>query len=107
MGGAVLQNELKHRLSDSTLSSLQVHSGESVAYALIPFIPTFPEPERDAVRAAFAQSLAVVWRILIVVGAVGLVTSVFMKPVPLPTYKDESWALKETTKAKASNDNGA
>lgn len=95
VGGAILQNELQHHLPDSIFSSGLVAPGEAFTYAVIPLIPSLPQPEKDAVRHAFATSLTTIWRVLIVIGGVGFLVSLLMKDVPLHGYKDENWALEE------------
>jgi len=97
IGGAILQNELQNRLPPSLLSTDST-SGGSIAYAIIPLIRELAPDKKNAVRHAFAHALVVVWRMLIAVGAVGLVASVFMKPVALHAVKDENWALEERKK---------
>ncbi|TCD68656.1 hypothetical protein EIP91_010177 [Steccherinum ochraceum] len=98
IGGAILQNELQNNLPQSILSSPLLLPGESVAYTIIPLIPSLPQPEKDAVRHAFAQSLIVLWRVLIAISGVGLLISSLMKPVPLHAREDENWAMAEKTK---------
>lgn len=67
--------------------------GVAIAYSAIPLIPTLDEPLRSQVRVAFADSIRVIWLVLIGVGALGLLSSLFMKGLPLHTQIDESWGI--------------
>jgi hypothetical protein len=91
IGGAILQNELQKHIPSEFL--LQFPQGTAVAYATIPLIPTLSEPLRDEIRAAFAASLKVVWEVLAGISALGLVTSIFMRGLPLHTAIDKDWIL--------------
>lgn len=71
--------------------------GESIAYSSIPLIHTLPQADQNALRAAFAKSLSVLWKGLAFVSGLGLLVSGFMKGLPLHSMKDDSWALKEKT----------
>lgn len=60
------------------------------------------EPLRSQVRAAFADSLKVVWQTCIGVVGFCCVLSLFMKSLPLATTTDEeNWGLKDREKAAA------
>jgi hypothetical protein len=67
----------------------------SLQYALIPVIKDLPGPIRDQVRDAFAESLRVVWRVFLIISAIGLLTSIPMRGLPLHTSTDAKWALQE------------
>lgn len=67
----------------------------SLAYGAIPEVAALPEPMRNAVRAAFAQSIAVIWRVMIAVAALGLAVSALMKAVPMHAKTDENWGLEK------------
>ncbi|OCH88038.1 MFS general substrate transporter [Obba rivulosa] len=56
LGGTILQNGLKHKLSAIFTSVFDTDTG--VAYSIIPQIPHLQKPFKDQVRATFAQSLA-------------------------------------------------
>lgn len=47
------------------------------------------------VRAAFAESTQLIWRVMIGVSAAGLLTCMLMREVPLRTDMDETWGLQE------------
>lgn len=54
------------------------------------------EPLRTAVRAAFADSLRVVWQVCIGISGFAFVLSLFVKSLPLATVTDEEhWGLRE------------
>ncbi|CCM02629.1 uncharacterized protein FIBRA_04732 [Fibroporia radiculosa] len=89
IGGSVLQNQLMQRLP----SAFYAHSshGTALAYATIPVIPYLAEPLRTQVRTSFADSLAALWRVQLVIAVVGLVVSFFMRGLPLHTETDREW----------------
>ncbi|PCH33069.1 MFS multidrug transporter [Wolfiporia cocos MD-104 SS10] len=97
IGGSVLQNELAHRLPSAFLARLP--AGAEVAYAAIPAIPTLPAALRTEVRDAFAGSIAVLWRVQLIIGAVGAVASLAMRGLPLHTQTDQQWDAEEEQKA--------
>ncbi|KAI0766215.1 major facilitator superfamily domain-containing protein [Trametes elegans] len=95
-GGVLVQNELRARLPASVRAGLPPGlAGANVAYAVIPLVPGLAQPDKDAVRAAFAQALAVLWRVLVGVAGVGLLASVPMRALPLHGVRDEKWAEGE------------
>jgi hypothetical protein len=94
IGGSVLQNELKHRLPSAFVSVFP--EGTAIAYAVIPLISTMEQPLKDEVRKAFAGSLSVIWRVLIGIGALGLIASLGMKRLPLHTDVDRDWGIAES-----------
>lgn len=93
VGGTILQNQLTKKLPAEFID--QFPSGTSVAYSIIPVIPTLEEPFRTTVRVAFAESLRSYWEVLIAVGAAGLAASLLMKALPLHSSLDEDWGLKD------------
>ncbi|KAI0935572.1 hypothetical protein AcV5_003966 [Taiwanofungus camphoratus] len=93
IGSTVLQNELTKRLPASF--SAQFPAGAQVAYAAIPEIAGLAEPLRSQVREAFAGSLAVVWRVQLILGGVGMLSSLFMEGLPLHTQTDTQWDTAE------------
>ncbi|OSX62054.1 hypothetical protein POSPLADRAFT_1074411 [Postia placenta MAD-698-R-SB12] len=92
IGSTVLQNQLRIRLPQSFLNDIQ---GVEIAYAVIPQIPTLPEPLKDEVRAAFAQSLDVLWEVMVAVAGLGFLSSLLMKELPLQSVVDDSWGLEK------------
>ena len=55
-----------------------------------------PEPARTQVREAFADSMVVMWQVMTGIAAVGLLSSVFMKGLPLHTEVDARWGIEES-----------
>lgn len=100
IGGTVLQNELQRHLPPTFIA--QFPEGTVVAYATIPAIADLPEPLRTEVREAFAVSLKVVWEVLLAIGGLGFVSSLFMKAVPLHSAVDDQWRLQQQVESKDS-----
>ncbi len=97
LGAAVLQNELSHRVPAEFLENFP--QGVAIAYGIIPQIPSLQEPLKDGIQQAFADSLKVVWQVLIAVGAVGFLSSLLMKGLPLHGHMDKDWALQNDRSA--------
>lgn len=93
IGGTVLQNELKKRLPGGF--SVQFPAGTAIAYSVIPRIPSLEEPLKTQVQTAFAESLQVVWQVLVGIAGGGLLLSLAMKPLPLHTQVDEKWGRSD------------
>ncbi|KAI0709719.1 iron permease [Earliella scabrosa] len=93
VGATVLQNELSSRLPSDFLASLP--SGVEISYAAIPQIRALGEPLKDEVRDAFADSLDVLWEVMIAVSGVGFLSAWVMRQIPLQQIGDENWGLKE------------
>jgi len=97
ISGAILQNELQHRLPPGFIS--QFPSGVAVVYSAIPQIRNLPQPLKDEVQEAFIDSLRVVWNVMAGVCGLGFLSTLLMKGLPLHTSTDEAWALKETERS--------
>ncbi|KAI0046869.1 iron permease [Auriscalpium vulgare] len=93
IGGIILQNTLHRRLPASFLASFP--EGVAIIYAVIPAIGQLAEPERSEVRAAFADSLKLAWRVMIGFSAAGLLTTALMREEKLRKVLDSTWGLKE------------
>lgn len=91
IGGTILQNGLQRRLPAEFLSSFP--GGVEIAYAAIPAIGDLSEPLRSEVRAAFAESIAVIWRVLIGVSGAGMIVALGMKDVPMHKKVDTKWGM--------------
>jgi len=65
-----------------------------IAYAIIPEIKGLPEPLRDQVRAAFASSMSIIWKVMIAIAGLGLITVFFTKEVPMHEFSDDKFALE-------------
>lgn len=86
-----MQNQLKTKLPAEFIA--QFPSGTAIAYSIIPIIPALEEPFRTSVKEAFADSLQVYWQVLIGISALGFLSSLLMKGLPLHTSMDENWGL--------------
>lgn len=93
VGGTILQNELTKKLPSEFLQ--QFPSGTSVAYSIIPVIPSLQEPLRSQVQLAFAESLVPLWKVLAFAGAAGMIGSFLMRGLPLHTAMDRDWGMEE------------
>ncbi|KAI0677757.1 MFS general substrate transporter [Trametes maxima] len=92
IGDTVLQNELQHRVPAEFLVGFP--QGASIAYALIPRVPGLQGPLKRAVQDAFAGSLKVLWEVLLGIAALGFLSSLLMKGLPLHSTLDEDWAIR-------------
>lgn len=93
IGATILRNELKHRLPQELLS--QYAEGVEIAYAIIPTIKAMAEPLQSEVRSAFADSLKVIWYVMVGIGGVGSVCIFGMKELSLHRRTDENWGIEE------------
>ncbi|KAJ7762782.1 iron permease [Mycena maculata] len=93
ISSTVLQNMLEKKLPAEFVA--QFPAGFEIAYAAIPAIKLLEEPLRKQVQAAFADSMAVIWQVMIGIAGLGLLFSLLMAEVPMDTTVDESYALKE------------
>lgn len=98
IGSTVLQNELKKKLPSAFLAAYNGVGGAEIAYSIIPVVPSLAEPLKDEVRVAFAQSVAVIWRVLIGTSAAGLLGVLFMKELRMHEETDEEWGIAERQK---------
>ena len=94
IGATVLQNQLRIRLPQSYLATLP-SAGVELSYAIIPQLGSLSEPLKGEVRAAFADSLKVLWEVMIAVAGVGFLSALIMKELPLQKVMDEDWGLRE------------
>lgn len=92
IGSTVLQNGLSKNLPEAFLHQIGGNAGN--ALAAIPSIKDLAEPLRHEVRVAFADSLKIVWQVMIGITAIGLLASLFMKQLSLTAETDEKWGLK-------------
>lgn len=95
IGASILQNQLLKKLPADFVAKLP--QGVQVAYTAIPQISQLEEPLRTNVRQAFAESVRVVWIVVLALTAFGAVCMVFMREVPMHTYTDDQWALLDDT----------
>ena len=64
-----------------------------MAYAIIPEISQLEEPLLSEVRNAFAESLKIIWQVMIGVAGLGLLSVLLMREIPMHTEKDETYGL--------------
>ncbi|GJJ08923.1 hypothetical protein Clacol_003143 [Clathrus columnatus] len=93
IGATVLQNQLKSRLPQQFLESLA--TGIDLAYSSITQIASLPADLKLTVQNAFAESLKILWFVLLGISAIGLLGSLLMKEIELHDEKDERWGMKE------------
>jgi hypothetical protein len=93
IGATVLQNQLRRHLPHEFLASLP--SGIDLSYAAIPQISSLADGLKEAVRKAFADSLRILWFVLLGISVLGFISSLLMKEVEMQTVTDENWGLKE------------
>lgn len=91
IGSTVLQNQLKSRLPPSFLSSLP--AGLEITYAAIPTISSLAEPQRRQVQDAFADSLDVLWQVMIGLAGLGFLSSLIMREINMSAVTDERFGL--------------
>ncbi|KAI0833802.1 iron permease [Trametes gibbosa] len=99
ISASILQNELKKRLPPAFAQ--QFPAGVEIAYAAIPAIRALPEPLRTEVRAAFAQSMAVVWKAALGFAAAGFLTLFLLREVPMQQHTDQTYGLQAQAQAQA------
>jgi hypothetical protein len=98
ISSTILQNELKKTLPASFAS--QFPQGVEIAYAAISKISVLQEPLQSEVRQAFAMSMATVWKIMMGISGIGLLTVFFLREMPLNTNVDANYGLKDEKTAK-------
>lgn len=91
IGIAILQNSLQQNLPNAILT--QFPNGAEISYAIIPKIPSLPEPLKSQVKSAFATSIAQIWYACIGVAGVGLICLLPAQAIPLHQNVDEAWGL--------------
>lgn len=95
IGTAVIQNELRKNLPPDVLA--EVPGGVQFAYSAITAIGTFPPASQAAIQIAFAKSISIIWQVMIGIASIGLISSMFMKALPLHTQVDGHWALENNS----------
>ena len=93
LGGAILQNELRNRLPAEFLA--QFPQGVAIVYSAIPLISQLPQPLKGQVHQAFIDSLRPVWQALTAVCGVGLLSTLFMRSLPLHATTNDDWVPPE------------
>ncbi|KAF8313799.1 iron permease [Clavulina sp. PMI_390] len=95
IGVTILQNALTHSLPADLRSTFP--AGAEISYALIPLIPTLPEPLRSEVRKAFADAIRQIWYVGIGLSGLGLLLTLPAKAVTLSLITDENWGFEQGT----------
>ncbi|KAL4241388.1 MFS transporter superfamily protein [Abortiporus biennis] len=93
ISSTILQNELKKNLPQAFLS--QFPQGADIAISAIPLIPDLPEPLQTEVRTAFASSMSVIWKTMIGISGLGVLTLFGLKEIPMQSHTDENYGLTE------------
>ena len=93
ISATILQNELKRKLPAAFVS--QFPDGVEIAYAAIPIVRDLAEPLRTEVRVAFADSLSVIWKTMIGISGLGLLSVLFMREIVMRDNTDERFGLHE------------
>lgn len=91
IGVTVLQNTLKRHLPSELLQKFP--KGAEISYAIIPQIPSLPEPLRSEVRTAFATSIRNIWYVAIGLSGLGLLFAMPAKALVLSVVTDEEWGF--------------
>ncbi|GJE93488.1 MFS general substrate transporter [Phanerochaete sordida] len=103
IASTALQNALKRRLPPAFLARFP--GGLEIAFAAIPLINGLDEPLRGEVRVAFAESMRVIWLVMLGISGAGLLTVALLEEVPMKEMTDERYALEE--KARTGDAEGA
>ncbi|KAH9847865.1 iron permease [Lenzites betulinus] len=94
IGGTVIQNVLLEQLPADYLATLP--KGAEIAFSVIPSIRGLEDPVlKLQIRTAFAHAVQLVWRVMIGISAVGLLSCFLMREEQLRTDMDEQWGLQE------------
>ncbi|KAF8148433.1 iron permease [Crassisporium funariophilum] len=91
----ILQNQLKKTLPAEYLDTF---GGREVSLAAIPQIRNLPPALQLQVRDAFAASLSLVWKVMIGIAGLGLLTVFLLREVPMLQATDENYGLAEKKK---------
>ena len=51
---------------------------------------------KDDVRRAFGESIAIVWKVMVGILAIGFLASLAMRDVPMHAKVDEKWGIEGT-----------
>lgn len=91
VGSTALTNTLAKKLPQAYIATLE--GGVAGAYSAIRTIGELAQPLQGEVRIAWAESIRVIWLVLIPFGGVGLVGALCMKQMKLETVTDETWGM--------------
>ncbi|KAI0363614.1 MFS multidrug transporter [Pilatotrama ljubarskyi] len=93
ISATILQNELKRNLPPDFVKLFP--SGVEIAYAAIPQVASLEEPLRGEVQAAFAQSMATIWKVLAGISGAGFLAAFLLREVPMQSYTDDTFGLQQ------------
>ncbi|KAH9886043.1 Mfs1.1 [Cubamyces lactineus] len=96
ISATIFQNRLNARLPHAFLALIP--AGQDVTYSGIPLIGALPAPLQAEVRAAFAESVHLVWYISLGLCAAGFASVVMQKHVPLHAKMDDRFGMKDKDK---------
>ena len=84
IGGSVFENSWNTYI-EGDLSQLpaDLQVDGTQALSIIPILPTLSVPLQDLLRACFADSVRVIWYVMIGLTGLGFVITIFMKDLPL------------------------
>lgn len=85
IGGVVFQNRVKQQFANQPSLGKSAESFAQDASSLVEYIKALPKSsaERHLIEGLYAKSLSVVWAVMCGVAALGLLTSLFVKPYTL------------------------
>ncbi|KAJ7235108.1 iron permease [Mycena haematopus] len=89
----ILQNELQRQLPAAFIESFI--PGQDLTYVSIPPIRSLSEPLQTEVRVAFANSLRLLWKVMLVLCGAGLLTVFTQREIPLHRKTDPKWGMKD------------
>ncbi|KAI0338621.1 MFS general substrate transporter [Trametopsis cervina] len=96
ISGTILQNGLRTRLPAELLA--RYSSGAELAYAVIPDIPALSPALREQTQRAFADSLHLVWTVMLALCGAGMVSVALIEDFTLRKTTDKKWGLQEKEK---------
>ncbi|KDR69579.1 hypothetical protein GALMADRAFT_77246 [Galerina marginata CBS 339.88] len=96
IAGTILQNQLKKNLPAAFVT--QFPQGTQIAYAAIPVLHKLPDALQLEVRIAFATSMTVIWKVMIGISGLGLLTLPLLREVPMNQSTDENYGLQDKNK---------
>ncbi|KAF9461629.1 MFS general substrate transporter [Collybia nuda] len=100
IGASVLQNKLRSTLPATFIQ--QFTSDEDITYIAIPLIKGLEEPLQRQCRQAFADSMHLLWKILLVLCAVGLLSVGLQRNIDLHSKTDSRWGMADKKEKSAS-----
>lgn len=104
IGGTILQNVLARKLPTSLRASLSGSSVAQLTYSIIPEIKNLEEPLRTQAQRAFADAIALIWRVMAGIASFGLLTCLLMREVEMRSSLDERWSMKDQSSMKDRGD---